>query len=155
MSLYNNYIDSSYNDHLIEEGIKDDIGQAVSNIIELKKQWQKKADTFVTHKWIDRYINEKQKAMLDKYYDDLTREDVSYGDYKKAFNFICKFMGLPSKAVIIENLVFNKDKTDLIRFPSGAAWTGFSTVKLTRSSMSFPKTDFSPTPKIPARSWKS
>ena len=136
MSLYNNYIDSSYNDHLIEEGIKDDIGQAVSNIIELKKQWQKKADTFVTHKWIDRYINEKQKAMLDKYYDDLTREDVSYGDYKKAFNFICKFMGLPSKAVIIENLVFNKDKTDKEQMKVAVRYSkGLFKVKIPKSVM--------------------
>lgn len=92
--------------------VYNDIKNNIANINELKKQWRAIAGKFVKHKWIYRYINKEQKEMLDKYYKMLTDEDTSYGEYTRAFKFICRFMGLDSKQVIIENLVFENDKKD-------------------------------------------
>lgn len=83
-----------------------------TDIKALEDQWDKAADQFQTHVWLKRYITDKQKAMLNKYYDIITDEDSTYGEYKRAFNIICRFMGLPNKGVIIENLIFQKDKRD-------------------------------------------
>ena len=83
-----------------------------NKMADLKKQWQAISDKFVNHVWIKRYINDKQKEMLDKYYKMLTDEETSYAEYKKGFNFIAKFMGLNPKIIIIENLVFSKDNKD-------------------------------------------
>lgn len=99
---------------MIFEDVKflDDIKKKMSNVSDLKDQWKKVADKFVKHKWIYRYINDKQKESLEKWYSCLTDDDVSYGDYKKAFRYICNFMGLPYKTVIIENMIIVKDKED-------------------------------------------
>lgn len=86
------------------------IAKNYTDIKELKDQWKAAANKFDVHIWIKRYINDKQKAMLNKYYDILTSEDISYGEYKKAFNQICRFMSLPNKGIIIENMLFTKDK---------------------------------------------
>ena len=109
MGLYGNTFIHEEN---IDESVIGDIKQKITDLSELRAQWKKVADTFVKHKWIYRYINDKQRVMLDKYYKMLTDENTSYSDYKKAFRFICQFMGLPKDRVIIENLVFEKDKKD-------------------------------------------
>lgn len=90
----------------------DDIKTNIANTSDLRAQWKKVADTFVKHKWIYRYIDEKQKENLEKHYAVLTDEKSYYSTYKRSFNAICKFMGIPSHMVIIENMVFTKDKQD-------------------------------------------
>ncbi len=102
-------------DLLKENKISDTIDNVKKNIIntaDLKKQWSEVAKKFVKHKWIYRYINDKQKEMLDKYYKNLTDDEVQYGEYTKSFKFICRFMGLDANQVIIENMIFEKDKKD-------------------------------------------
>lgn len=104
-----------------------DIKKTYDNISELKSQWKKVADKFVKHLWIYRYIDEKQKDQLQKHYANITDEKCPYSTYKKSFNFICKFMGLPADKVIIENIVFDKNKRDKemyemsIRYSKGLA----------------------------------
>lgn len=90
----------------------DSIKKNISTTKELRDQWKKVAGTFVKHKWIYRYIDDKQKETLEKHYAVLTDEDSTYSDYKKSFKYICKFMGLPHDKVIIENMEFKKDEQD-------------------------------------------
>ena len=90
----------------------DDIKKNIINTTDLKGQWKKVADQFVKHKWIYRYIDDKQKENLEKHYAKLCDEKTSYSVYKRSFQAICKFMGLPSDRVIIENMIFVKDKQD-------------------------------------------
>lgn len=90
----------------------DDMKKKLTNIADLKEQWKKVVDSFVKHKWIYRYINDKQKESLERWYTCLTDENTTYGEYKRAFRYICNFMGLPYKVVIIENMDFKKDKQD-------------------------------------------
>ena len=85
----------------------------LADLKDLKNQWKKVADSFTMHKWIYRYIkDDKQEEMLKKHYDNICKEDISYGDYKKSFNFLCQFFGIPNKGVIIEWITFDKDKED-------------------------------------------
>lgn len=97
---------------VFQEGLIDDIKKKVVDTQELKQQWKKVTDQFVKHKWIYRYINDKQKETLERNYATLTDEDSSYSDYKRSFRYICNFMGIPYKIVIIENMTFTKDKVD-------------------------------------------
>lgn len=90
----------------------DDIKKKVIDTKDLWDQWRKAAGGFVKHKWIYRYIDDKQKTQLEKHYEVLCNEKTTYSAYKKSFNFICKFMGLPNDKIIIENMVFTKDKED-------------------------------------------
>lgn len=99
-------------DQLLSEGIISDVIDHQRAYNDLKEQWKQAVDKFVTHRWIERFINPKQEEMLKKYYDNLVKEDVSYADYKKSFNFICKFMGIDNKDVMIEHLEFRQDKKD-------------------------------------------
>ena len=98
----------------IFESVKflDDAKQNKIDMDALKKQWEAAAGKFVQHKWIYRYTDEKQKAALEKHYANLTDDNVYYSTYKRSFNAICKFMGIPADIVIIENMVFDHDKVD-------------------------------------------
>jgi hypothetical protein len=109
------------------------IVKSYSDIKELKNQWLKVASKFTMHKWIYRYIkDDKQEAMLHKYYDILVDcdNDVSgkeYTNYKKAYRFICSFFGIPQDGTVIEWIVFNKNSDDkeqkqiAIRYSRGLA----------------------------------
>lgn len=114
-------------DDILTEGIIENIKQKFTDLKELKNQWKKVSDKFTKHEWIYRYITPKQEEMIKKYYDMLTSEDVTYGQYKRAFAFICKFMGIPKDKVIIENLVIQHDKKDpdknrvAVRYSKGLA----------------------------------
>ena len=102
------------NEDSMFESVKfiDDMKQNIANTADLKEQWKKVADQFVKHKWIYRYIDDNGKAALEKHYANLTDENVYYSVYKRSFKAICKFMGIPDDKVIIENMVFTKDKQD-------------------------------------------
>ena len=84
----------------------------ILNVADLWKQWEKSTGSFVKHKWIYRYIDEKQKAALQKHMDVVCAEKPFYSAYKRSFNAICKFVGLPNDSVILENVVFKKDDKD-------------------------------------------
>lgn len=90
----------------------DDYKEKSANIKDMKDQWKAVADSFVKHKWLYRYTNEKQKEQLEKHYENLTAENTNYSTYKRSFKAICTFMGLPSDKVIIENMIFKKDNDD-------------------------------------------
>ena len=96
----------------LEEAVIEDIKKNIDNIKDLKDQWKKSTKSFVEHKWIYRYIDEKQKEKISSYYQKLCEEEISYSDYKRYFSHICKFIGIPNTGVIIENLVFKKDDKD-------------------------------------------
>lgn len=109
MSIYGNMLNRN---DLVNENVIDNVKKKITDTKELKEQWKKVADGFVKHKWIYRYIDEKQKEQLLKHYANLTSENVSYSKYKNSFNFIARFMGLPHDKIIIENMMFTKDKKD-------------------------------------------
>lgn len=90
----------------------DDFKKNMINVKDLKDQWKKVAGSFVKHKWIYRYIDDKQKETLENHYAVLCDDNSTYYDYKKSFKYICRFMGLPHDKIIIEHLVFRKDETD-------------------------------------------
>lgn len=96
----------------IDESIVDDVKKKVIDTKDLWDQWRAVAKTFVKHKWIYRYINDKQKEQLEKHYEVLCNENTNYSSYKRSFNFVCKFMGLPNDKVILENMTFTRDKED-------------------------------------------
>lgn len=96
----------------LNENIIDDVKKKIVNTKELKDQWKKVADKFVKHKWIYRYINDKQKEQLEKHYAILTDENCNYSTYKRSFKFICNFIGIPNTGVIIENMIIQKDNED-------------------------------------------
>ena len=112
MLLYTGDYDNGFMD--LQESINfiDGVKNGYKNTKELKEQWRKVADTFVKHKWIYRYITPEQKDQLEKHYAVLTADKPFYSSYKRSFKFICKFMGLPDNMVIIENMIFTKDKQD-------------------------------------------
>ena len=83
-----------------------------ANIKNLKNQWKKACNSFVESKTISRYIDNKQKDMVEKYYKIVCDSEAKYGEYKKGFNFFCKFMGIPNKGVVIEDIKLKKDKKD-------------------------------------------
>lgn len=88
-------------------------GEKLISLKDLRNQWKKVSDKFVMRKWIYRYVkDEKQEELLKKYYDKLTNEETSYGEYKRAFKFICNFFSLSNNDLIIENLQFDYDKKD-------------------------------------------
>lgn len=99
----------------LDEGVVENIKKRFTDLGELKRQWKKFSDTFVRHEWIFRYITPEQEEMIKKYYAMLTDEDTSYSNYKKAFRFFCKFMGLPDNKVILENIVISHHKKDVER----------------------------------------
>lgn len=95
-----------------EENIVKGFIKNQQDIAYLKKQWTEAADKFVTHRWVQRFITPAQEEMISKYYAQVSKEEVSYGEYKKAFNFLCKFMGLPNKGIMLEHLEFDNDPHD-------------------------------------------
>lgn len=95
-----------------DESAIQDIKQTVINISDLWKQWRKYTNSFVKHKWLYRYVDEKQKVNLQKHYDTLCAEKTNYSTYKRSFGAVCKFFGLPTNTIILENMVFSKDKDD-------------------------------------------
>lgn len=95
-----------------DESAIEDIRSYTMNVADLWKQWKKYTDTFVKHKWIYRYINEKQKEQLQKHYAILCDEKTNYSTYKRSFATIAKFLGLPNNTIILENIVFKKDSKD-------------------------------------------
>lgn len=113
MSFYGNqFSPDNYKQEIYDESVIDNIKQKITDLKDLKSQWKEIAGQFVKHKWIYRYTDNKQKERLEKYYNMLTSDDVSYADYKKAFRYICSFMGIPKDTVIIEDMVFKKDDKD-------------------------------------------
>lgn len=94
------------------EAAIDNLKRDFTNVADLWKQWSKYTKSFVKHKWIYRYVDEKQKAQLQKHYEVLCNEKTNYSTYKRSFAAICKFVGIPSNTVIIENVVFKKDTKD-------------------------------------------
>lgn len=96
----------------LDEGVIEKLKKHFTNLKELKNQWKKFADTFVSHEWIFRYITSQQEEMINKYYHMLTDEDTTYSNYKKAFRFFCKFMGLTDNKVILENIVIEHNNKD-------------------------------------------
>ena len=56
-------------------------------------------------------MNNKKKQ-LQKHYAVVCDPNPYYSTYKNSFKFIAKFMGLPSDQIILENMVFSKDKKD-------------------------------------------
>jgi hypothetical protein len=113
MSIYGKFIEE-FNDgtELIDESLVSDIKQNIADTNELREQWRKVADKFVKHKWIYRYIDDKQKERISRHYDVLKNPECSYNEYKRSFRAICQFMGLPYKIIILENIQFEKDKKD-------------------------------------------
>ena len=95
-----------------DESAIQDIKQTVINVSDLWKQWRKYTNSFVKHKWLYRYVDEKQKANLQKHYDTLCAEKTNYSTYKRSFGAVCKFFGLPTNTIILENMVFSKDHDD-------------------------------------------
>lgn len=108
MSIYYN---ENYSDKYFNESIIDDVKTYAGNLKDLFDQYRKIAGTFVTHKWIQRYINAATKEQISKHYDVICDEKTTYSVYKRSFEFIRKFMGI-SGNVIIENIVFSNDKKD-------------------------------------------
>ena len=97
----------------IDEGnVLAKLARDYANTDDLHKQWKAAKHKFVTHRWIQRFVTPKQEEMLNKYFDILKKEDVDYSAYRRAFVFICKFMGLPNKGVMLERIKFSNDKKD-------------------------------------------
>ena len=105
-SYWLNY-DNTYYFNEDFQSIKNDL----INLKDLFDQYKEIAGTFVTHKWIERYINQVTKDQIDKHYKTICDDNVYYSSYKRSFEFIRKFMGI-SGNVIIENITFTKDKKD-------------------------------------------
>lgn len=95
-----------------DESAIEDVRNYVLNVSDLWKQWSKYTDKFVKHKWIYRYVTEQTKAQIQKHYDVLCDEKTNYSTYKRSFAAVAKFFGLPNDSIIIENVVFKKDKVD-------------------------------------------
>lgn len=94
------------------ESVISDIKKSIINVSDLWKQWTKNAKSFVKHKWIYRYVTQEQKERLEKHYEVLKAEKTNYSSYKRSFATICKFLGLPTDQIILENVVFKKDNVD-------------------------------------------
>ena len=112
-TLYKDILDDNPMDTALAESIVDDVKKRIKHNTDMKalyKDWGEKSKSFVTHRWIDRLITPQQEEMLKKHFDIMNAEDVSYGDYKKSFNQICKFMGLPNKGIILEWFEIQEDK---------------------------------------------
>lgn len=112
-TLYADILDDNPMDTALAESIVDDTKKRIKHMTDMKalyKDWGEKSKSFVTHRWIDRLITPQQEEMLKKHFDIMNAEDVSYGDYKKSFNQICKFMGLPNKGIILEWFEIQEDK---------------------------------------------
>lgn len=97
---------------LLDEHFFSDAKSKIVNTKDLWDQWRKAASHFVKHKWIYRYIDDAQKQKLEHHYEILCNENTNYSSYKRSFQYICRFMGLPSTGIIIENIIFAKDKQD-------------------------------------------
>lgn len=111
---HNNDLSSIINDNgsTVNEALIEDLAKKYVNTQDLKHQWKEVEDKFVKHKYINRYINDAQKANLEKHYANLCDEKVSYSVYKKSFAAICNFMGIPKDIVMIEDMEFKKDNED-------------------------------------------
>ena len=109
-SAINNFIECGI--EIVDENVIDNVKQKIVDLNELRKQWAASAKSFVKHKWIYRYITEKQKEALMKHYEVVCNEKTNYSTYKRSFKAICKFVGIPDDKVILENMTFSKDKKD-------------------------------------------
>lgn len=96
-----------YNENVIKDAAK-----KIITVKELWDQYKPHTKTFVKHKWIHRYINEKQKAALEKHYEVLKADNTNYSSYKRSFAAVAKFMGLPVDSIVLENIEFGKDSKD-------------------------------------------
>ena len=68
------------NNDTLNESIIDDAKQSIQNLLELRKEWQKKAKSvFANHIWIQRYIYD-DKQYIFKYIDtlQLARKYLNY-----------------------------------------------------------------------------
>ena len=111
--LFDKIIDDNVMDDALKESLIDDAKKKIKHMTDMKalyKDWAEKSKKFVTHRWIERLISPDQEEMLKKHFDIMNAEDVEYGDYKKSFNQICKFMGLPNKGVVIEWFEIKEDQ---------------------------------------------
>ncbi len=124
--------------------------ERLDSVADLKNQWKKLTKSMVTHKWITRYIDKKQEDMIMKYLDIMKKEDVKYGEYRKAFCIICKFFGLPNKGVVIEWLEVqqkkNEGKTLACRYSKGISRVNIpENIRLTHFSPEDKLTELEPT----------
>lgn len=122
---YSNYYNEEedilgFGSYGFEESVIDDVKTAVKDTLDkhnktksLKEEWKRYLESFSSKLTIKRYIkDDRQKQMLMKYYNMITKEDANYAEYKRAFNFFCNFMGLPKNGIIIENIKFVKDSKE-------------------------------------------
>ena len=111
----------------LDEGLVGDMIHKYKQLKDLKQEWEKALKNFVYRRNISRMITTQQEEMCQRYYEILKSDNPSYGEYKKAFNFICSFMGLTNKDVIIEYIRFDDDKYDkdrrsiTVRYSKGKA----------------------------------
>lgn len=101
-----------FEEEVLFENIVGDFVQNQKDIADIRKQWADAADKFVTHRWIERLITPAQEDMLKKWYAVVSKEDVNYGEYKKAYNILCRFMGLPNKGIMMEKIEFANSEKD-------------------------------------------
>lgn len=117
---------------------------------DLKNQWEKLGKMMVTNKWITRYVNPQQEAMIQKYLDIMNKEDVKWTEYRLAFVQICKFFGLNNRETVIEWLEFqdkgNEGRVAACRYSKGLARVNIPpNIRLTHFSPVDKLTELQPT----------
>lgn len=109
-----NYWGITFADEEFEEGVKDKVGEAsrgVENKLFIRKVWEDiKKNIKREEKTIP--LKEKDKKDLKENYNTISNSTV-YLIYKKAYDTICKFFGIPNKDVIIENIEIKDDKAHI------------------------------------------
>ena len=109
-----------YDNYVTESLSNDALSLFVDNIDKhiilnsLRKVWKENSKDFKYHKWIYKELaNDKQCKIISKYIDTMCKDNVSYGQYKKAFKYICKFMDIPYDRSIIELIdIKNQNNSD-------------------------------------------
>ncbi len=99
-------------DNIYFESIRAAIGKFIRDKIdlhEIKKRWNDVASKF-TKKWAVKYPNDKELKKLQKSYEKVKQEKISYPEYKMNFNVLAKSVGLPTSDIIIESVAFSKEE---------------------------------------------
>lgn len=92
---------------VIEESFASKIGnvqRSLADKSQFKSFWTKSAST-IQHKTIEKIISINEYEKLNANYNIL-KESNAFMEYKKSYEYICKFFGLPTKETTIKRIKF-------------------------------------------------
>ena len=107
MSFYGNLIREDLQ-VVDEEGII--VCENVKELVDLIKNWKTSNEVHKEKEFKSTSLSNSEYEEIKKYVETIRKEDVKYGDYKRAFNKLCSFCHIVPTGVIITKCELKKGK---------------------------------------------